>query len=102
MDTAYWGGDLRFGYQAVADNLPNDPQIHQEKGGKKNLLQYFLLLASGWTASEMVSDGLQPKGLSRFRGCQQSHRRQPSFPEQADRTFPGNHRDGGALAVRSN
>jgi len=28
-------GDLRYGYQAVADNLPNDPKIHAETGSKK-------------------------------------------------------------------
>src|SRR5215510_13610448 len=28
MDTPYRTGDLRHGYQAVADNLPNDPRIH--------------------------------------------------------------------------
>jgi hypothetical protein len=35
MDTPYRGADLRHGYQAVADNLPNDPRIHAEKGTKK-------------------------------------------------------------------
>jgi hypothetical protein len=35
MDTPFRGGDLRHGYQAVADNLPNDPRIHAEKGTKK-------------------------------------------------------------------
>jgi len=28
MDAPYRAGDLRHGYQAVADNLPNDPRIH--------------------------------------------------------------------------
>src|SRR5205823_11739213 len=27
MDTPFRAGDLRHGYQAVADNLPNDPRI---------------------------------------------------------------------------
>jgi hypothetical protein len=35
MDTPYRAGDLRHGYQAVADNLPNDPRIHEQKGSKK-------------------------------------------------------------------
>jgi hypothetical protein len=35
MDTPFRSGDLRHGYQAVADNLPNDPRIHAEKGTKK-------------------------------------------------------------------
>jgi hypothetical protein len=42
MDTPYRAGDLRFGYQAVADNLPNDPRIHQEKGTKKIFFKNFM------------------------------------------------------------
>lgn len=42
MDTPQRGGDLRHGYQAVADNLPNDPRIHQEKGTKKLFFKNFM------------------------------------------------------------
>jgi hypothetical protein len=35
MDAPYRVGDLRHGYQAVADNLPNDPRVHEQKGSKK-------------------------------------------------------------------
>ena len=42
MDAPYRAGDLRFGYQAVADNLPNDPRIHQEKGSKKIFFKNFM------------------------------------------------------------
>jgi hypothetical protein len=42
MDAPYRAGDLRYGYQAVADNLPNDPRIHQEKGTKKIFFKNFL------------------------------------------------------------
>lgn len=42
MDAPYRAGDLRHGYQAVADNLPNDPRIHQEKGTKKIFFNNFL------------------------------------------------------------
>jgi len=42
MDTPYRTGDLRHGYQAVADNLPNDPRIHQEKGTKKIFFKNFM------------------------------------------------------------
>ena len=34
--------DLRYGYQAVADNLPNDPRIHAEKGSKKIFFRNFM------------------------------------------------------------
>jgi hypothetical protein len=42
IDTVFAGGDLRHGYQAVADNLPNDPRIHQEKGTKKLFFKNFM------------------------------------------------------------
>jgi hypothetical protein len=42
MDAPYRAGDLRYGYQAVADNLPNDPRIHEEKGTKKIFFKNFM------------------------------------------------------------
>lgn len=42
MDAPYRAGDLRHGYEAVADNLPNDPRIHQEKGTKKIFFKNFM------------------------------------------------------------
>lgn len=41
-DAPFRAGDLRHGYQAVADNLPNDPRIHQEKGTKKIFFKNFM------------------------------------------------------------
>jgi hypothetical protein len=35
MDTPFRAGDLRHGYQAAADNLPNDPRVHEKKGSKR-------------------------------------------------------------------
>ncbi|MGC2333318.1 MAG: hypothetical protein WA581_17830 [Candidatus Acidiferrales bacterium] len=42
VDGVYRAGDLLHGYQAVADNLPNDPHIHVEKGSKKMFWQNFM------------------------------------------------------------
>src|SRR5579884_95322 len=42
MDTPFSAGDLRHGYQAVADNLPNDPRIHEQKGSKKIFFKNFM------------------------------------------------------------
>ncbi|MGB0035550.1 MAG: hypothetical protein WBP79_08765 [Candidatus Acidiferrales bacterium] len=42
MDAPYRAGDLLHGYQAVADNLPNDPRIHEEKGSKKLFWKNFM------------------------------------------------------------
>jgi Peptidase family M49 len=42
MDAPFRAGDLRHGYQAVADNLPNDPRIHEQKGSKKIFFKNFM------------------------------------------------------------
>ena len=42
MDTLFRAGDLRHGYQAVADNLPNDPRIHAKVGSKKIFFKNYM------------------------------------------------------------
>lgn len=42
VDTPFRGGDLRHGYQAVADNLPNDARIHEQKGTKKIFFKNYM------------------------------------------------------------
>lgn len=42
MDAPLRAGDLLHGYQAVADNLPNDPRIHEAKGTKKIFFKNFM------------------------------------------------------------
>jgi hypothetical protein len=42
MDAPYRGGDLLHGYQAVADDLPNDPRVHEEKGSKRLFWKNFM------------------------------------------------------------
>ena len=42
MDAPFRAGDLRYGYQAVADNLPNDPRIHRAAGSKKIFFKNFM------------------------------------------------------------
>jgi hypothetical protein len=42
MDTPFRAGDLRHGYQAVADNLPNDPRIHEKVGSKRIFFKNYM------------------------------------------------------------
>jgi len=42
MDAPFRTGDLGHGYQAVADNLPNDPKVHEQKGSKKLFFKNFM------------------------------------------------------------
>jgi hypothetical protein len=42
MDAPFRAGDLRHGYQAVADNLPNDPRVQERKGAKHIFFKNFM------------------------------------------------------------
>jgi hypothetical protein len=42
VDAPFRAGDLRHGYQAVADNLPNDERVHESKGTKKIFFKNFM------------------------------------------------------------
>ena len=42
MDAPFRTGDLLHGYQAVADNLPNDARVHAQKGSKKIFFKNFM------------------------------------------------------------
>ena len=42
VDSPFRAGDLTHGYQAVADNLPNDPRVHAQKGSKKIFFKNFM------------------------------------------------------------
>jgi hypothetical protein len=60
MDAPYRAGDLRHGYQAVADNLPNDPRIHQEKGTKKIFFKNFMDARVTYVILPIASRLMQP------------------------------------------
>jgi hypothetical protein len=42
VDVPFRTADLGHGYQAVADNLPNDPHVHELKGSKKMFFKNFM------------------------------------------------------------
>ena len=42
MDAPFRSADLTHGYQSVADNLPNDPRLHEQKGSKKIFFKNFM------------------------------------------------------------
>ena len=42
VDAPFRTADLGHGYQAVADNLPNDPKIHEQYGSKKLFFKNFM------------------------------------------------------------
>src|SRR5580704_7631019 len=42
MDAPFRSADMTHGYQSVADNLPNDPRVHEQKGSKKLFFKNFM------------------------------------------------------------
>lgn len=42
VDSPFRAGDLTHGYQAVADNLPNDPRVHEQAGSKRIFFKNFM------------------------------------------------------------
>jgi len=42
VDAPFRAADLGHGYQAVADNLPNDPRLQESKGSKKLFFKNFM------------------------------------------------------------
>jgi hypothetical protein len=65
MDAPYRAGDLRHGYQAVADNLPNDARIHQEKGTKKIFFKNFMDARVSYIVLPIARQLMQPAQAAR-------------------------------------
>jgi hypothetical protein len=68
VDSPYRGGDLRHGYQAVADNLPNDPRIHETKGTKKIFFKNFMDARVNYVILPLVKHLLAPAQAAQVTG----------------------------------
>ena len=68
MDAPYRAGDLRHGYQAVADNLPNDPRVHEQKGGKKIFFKNFMDARVNFVILPVVKRMLRPEQAAKVSG----------------------------------
>jgi hypothetical protein len=60
VDSPYRAGDLLHGYQAVADNLPNDPRIHEQKGSKKIFWKNFMDARVNYVILPLAKRLMQP------------------------------------------
>src|SRR5580692_8284463 len=60
VDAQLRAGDLRYGYQAVADNLPNDARIHAEKGTKKIFFKNFMDARVTYVVLPIARELMQP------------------------------------------
>lgn len=68
MDSPFRGGDLQHGYQAVADNLPNDPRIHAEKGTKKIFFKNFMDARVNYVILPLARRLMEPKQAAEVSG----------------------------------
>src|SRR5208283_2180119 len=68
MDTPFRAGDLTHGYQAVADNLPNDPRVHEQKGSKKIFFKNFMDARVNYVVLPVALKLMDPDQAARVSG----------------------------------
>jgi len=68
VDAPYRAGDLRHGYQAVADNLPNDPKVHEQKGSKKIFFKNFMDARVNYVIVPLAQYVMRPEQAAKVTG----------------------------------
>jgi hypothetical protein len=68
MDTPFRAGDLNHGYQAVADNLPNDPRVHEQKGSKKLFFKNFMDARVNYVILPVARKLMEPDQAAKVSG----------------------------------
>jgi Peptidase family M49 len=68
MDTPFRSGDLTHGYQAVADNLPNDPRVHEQKGSKKLFFKNFMDARVNYVILPVARRLMEPEQAAKVSG----------------------------------
>lgn len=69
MDAPFRAGDLLHGYQAVADNLPNDPRVHEQRGSKKIFFRNFMDARVQYVILPIAAQLLRPEQATRVSGA---------------------------------
>jgi hypothetical protein len=68
MDTPFRAGDLTHGYQPVADNLPNDPRVHEQKGSKKLFFKNFMDARVRYVILPVARKLMEPEQAAKVSG----------------------------------
>jgi len=68
MDAPFRSADLTHGYQAVADNLPNDPRVHEQKGSKKIFFKNFMDARVNYVIIPVARQMLPPEQAAKVSG----------------------------------
>ena len=69
VDAPFRVGDLLHGYQAVADNLPNDPRIHEKKGTKKIFFKNFMDARVNYVILPLAKQLMTPEQAAQASGA---------------------------------
>jgi|HubBroStandDraft_1064217.scaffolds.fasta_scaffold11682_2 hypothetical protein len=68
MDAPFRAGDLTHGYQPVADNLPNDPRVHEQKGSKKLFFKNFMDARVNYVILPVARKLMEPDQAAKVSG----------------------------------
>jgi hypothetical protein len=68
VDVPFRSGDMRHGYQAVADNLPNDPRVHEAKGSKKLFFKNFMDARVNYVILPVARKLMEPQQAAKVTG----------------------------------
>jgi hypothetical protein len=68
MDAPFRAGDLTHGYQAVADNLPNDARVHEQKGSKKLFFKNFMDARVNYIVLPVARRLMEPEQAAKVSG----------------------------------
>jgi hypothetical protein len=68
MDAPFRAGDMTHGYQAVADNLPNDPRVHEQKGSKKLFFKNFMDARVNYIILPLARKLMEPEQAAQVSG----------------------------------
>ncbi len=59
---------MTHGYQAVADNLPNDPRVHEQKGSKKLFFKNFMDARVNYVVLPVARKLMEPEQAAKVSG----------------------------------
>jgi len=68
VDAPFRAGDLTHGYQAVADNLPNDPRVHERAGSKKMFFKNFMDARVTYVVLPVARKMMEPAQAAKITG----------------------------------
>lgn len=68
VDSPFRSGDLTHGYQAVADNLPNDPRVHEQAGSKRIFFRNFMDARVNYVIVPLARKLMEPEQAAKVTG----------------------------------